>query len=442
MQNTDLLERMTPFQMSPENTVSSKVGKSCPSVGDPGGHLLDLHHMSLPAEAYGPKLHSSLPAGLARARRLEFLFCAGRDLKGSIPAFSSTFNALVLRDNQLESVPHLRLSTSAVMLLDHNRLSCRLPADSTSQGRACLVAVGNHMTWSGSIRELPSYIMPYERDGVLWFKRDAGTWFLGKLLIGSGALTMAMLLRVGCRGYVTITQRWHASRGMNRLISNLAIASLLFMVSQVVCSCILLMMVIGYDYYICGALRCPRPHAKVAEVLAAFRNPPPCSLIKWLCNGYVVVLFTFQSTRFTTDIKEKTSWKLQTYAHSCVRIHPLARPQQVSHHKQPHRHSPLERANVESGVWFCSDMPLATFAGHFPWKTASKRHKKTWANPGQVHGENFEFASLPALGFLERARYEQAVLRPRTKGLLMVVSKRWLEFCPESKSPYPLLTSI
>ena len=28
------------------------------------------------------------------------------------------------------------------------------------------------------------------------------------------------------------------------------------------------------------------------------------------------------------------------------------------------------------------------------------------------------------------------------KGLLMVVSKRWFEFCPESKFPYPLLTSI
>ena len=29
-----------------------------------------------------------------------------------------------------------------------------------------------------------------------------------------------------------------------------------------------------------------------------------------------------------------------------------------------------------------------------------------------------------------------------SKGLLMVVSRRWFEFCPEVKFPYPLLTPI
>ena len=215
--------------------------------------------MSLPEDVHGQKLHSSLPTGLARARSLELLFCASRHLEGSIPAFSSTFTTLVLRDNQLQSVPHLHLQASAVMLLDHNRLSCRLPADSASQGRVCLVAVGNHIIWSGSIRELPSYVMPYERDGVLWFKGDAGSWFLGKLLIGFGALMMVLCVRIGCYSFVDITQRWHVDSGKNGLVADLATASFLFMVSQVVGSCIISMMVIGYDYYMCAALRCAMP---------------------------------------------------------------------------------------------------------------------------------------------------------------------------------------
>ena len=141
--------------------------------------------------------------------RLNILICPGNYLEGSIPTFSSTFDTLVLRHNQLESVPHLNLlnpfmSEMALMLLDHNRLSCRLPADNPSRVKAALVAVGNRVIWSGSAEELPSYVFPYERDGVLWQKRDAGLWLLGKVLMGFGALMIAFLSRVGCRSYVGI----------------------------------------------------------------------------------------------------------------------------------------------------------------------------------------------------------------------------------------------
>ena len=59
---------------------------------------------------------------------------------------------------------------SAVVLLDHNRLSCRLPADIAVPVRASLVAVGNHLTWSGKDEALPSYVSQFERDGLFWFK--------------------------------------------------------------------------------------------------------------------------------------------------------------------------------------------------------------------------------------------------------------------------------
>ena len=49
-----------------------------------------------------------------------------------------------------------------------------------------------------------------------------------------------------------------ADRGMLGVMARLTTASLL-MVSQVVGSCILLMMVAGFDYYVCVLPRCPQP---------------------------------------------------------------------------------------------------------------------------------------------------------------------------------------
>ena len=231
--------------------------------------MLGLQQLSVAGEEERPKLHSSLPAGLAKARRLEFLVCAGHRLEGSIPAFSATLATLLLRHNQLESVPGLHLNTSAVMLLDHNRLSCGLPADNASHVSASLVAVGNRILWSGSAGELPSYVLAYERDAVLWHKRDAALWLLGKLLIGFSALLIAFRLRVGCRCYVDIMQRWHTDCGMHGRIAKLTTACSLFIVSQVVGGCVLLMMVVGCNYYICRTLM-------VCTAVCFFRVESPC----------------------------------------------------------------------------------------------------------------------------------------------------------------------
>ena len=64
---------------------------------------------------------------------------------------------------------------------------------------------------------------------------------------------------------------------------------------------------------------------------------------------------------------------------------------------------------------------------------------------GQMILHNFEgfhialWAKNPKLNFgILTSSNSQGI----TKGLLLVVSKQWFEFCPESKFPYPLLTSI
>ena len=48
---------------------------------------------------------------------------------------------------------------------------------------------------SESAEEFPSYVLAWERDDVLWHKRDEGVWLWWKILSGFNAL-MAALLRI------------------------------------------------------------------------------------------------------------------------------------------------------------------------------------------------------------------------------------------------------
>ena len=226
--------------------------------------LLYCRHIGILSRAQGPRLRGSLPARLLSTGQMvgpiSKIF-SGQQLEGAIAAvFSYTFTVLLLRQNAFQSVSFLELSGSRhvkpvfVVLMDQNRLSCRLPLCSrgkTFRPNASLVAVGNHLTWTGDRTTLPSYVLPYERNSLFWYKQDAGMCLLGKILAGGVCLAVVFAQQVGHRSYLDMTQRWHAGGGIHGIMAGLTKATLLFTFSQAIGSCILLLMVARCDYYMC-----------------------------------------------------------------------------------------------------------------------------------------------------------------------------------------------
>ena len=149
-------------------------------------------------------------------------------------------------------------------------------------------------------------------------------WLFVKLIAGFGALTFAFSLQLGCRRYVDITQRWHANSGRSRVLAKLTGSFFLFMVSQVVASCVLLMMVVGYDYY-----RCPTTFALASA----------CLLQSTPVQTTVVVIWA----RFGVEAHASRSGDWQSTANGV----------QLSDH---FLRDWSESSYVERFLWRCSDM--------------------------------------------------------------------------------------
>ena len=103
---------------------------------------------------------------------------------------------------------HLQNSScpSVTVILHQNRLSCQLPVeDNSSHVQASLVAVGNHLTWPVN-GHFPSWVAPFERDGLFWHHGDAGWWVMVKSLTGCGCLILVFLRRLGVHRCVSNQQ--------------------------------------------------------------------------------------------------------------------------------------------------------------------------------------------------------------------------------------------
>ena len=215
--------------------------------------LSRLRYFSYSSELHRRKIRGTLPPCLANAMHLQCLLGAYQHLEGSIPAFSSTFAVLALQENALQSLSRLRMHPSAAILLHRNRLSCRLSADSLSHAAASLVAMGNHLIWSGH-QVLPSWVLPYERDSLFWCHSDAGSWLLLKTLAGFSGLLLAWMLQLGCRRCIVSIEKWHGASGVHGLTADLTQQFFFFMLSQWLGSTILLLLVIRCSYLVCPTI--------------------------------------------------------------------------------------------------------------------------------------------------------------------------------------------
>ena len=150
------------------------------------GMLQSLKLMDIPGKEEGSssRHHSicgMMPSSLARLPFLTRVVLPSNRLEGPIPALAQSLDVCVLHQNSLQSLPGVHFTKSAQMrdgalvLLHRNRLSCRLPADNTSNASTTLVGLGNHLTYP-RYHQFPGWVSNYEHDEVFWIERSTHLW--------------------------------------------------------------------------------------------------------------------------------------------------------------------------------------------------------------------------------------------------------------------------
>ena len=214
------------------------------------GGFAKLQHLSVSGgEAHRPKLRGCVPSNIANLESLGNVLGSSQQLEGGIPRFTATLSILALHNNNMQKLTLLRSKASMIALLHNNHLSCRLPTHSASHVKLSLVAVGNHLTWTDE-QDLPAWILPMERDGLFWQKDGTAVLLLLKVLAGCGSMVFAFMLQVRVRK-LTVAPWWGAACGDQGALIRSTASLFSFMASQLVGSCLLLLVVLSCDYYIC-----------------------------------------------------------------------------------------------------------------------------------------------------------------------------------------------
>ena len=211
-----------------------------------------LAFWQLSGEGHRQTFRGSLPSSIARATSLAAFVAPGHHLEGSVPTFSPLLKVLDLHRNALELLLGLYLSSKSDMyiLLHRNRLSCKLPADKDTRVVMALVALGNHLTRLKE-KDYPAWVLPIERDGLFWCGSNDGFWLVAKALMGCGALVSVVLRRIGYQCLPGLWMGWQNSGQMHGVCARLAAGVFSCMASQVLWSCLLVLMVLTCTYYVC-----------------------------------------------------------------------------------------------------------------------------------------------------------------------------------------------
>ena len=204
-------------------------------------------------------MQGNLPSQLSRMPLLCRVVLQEHRLQGPIPSFPCTLDALVLHHNILQTLPKVvhfkgssQMKHGAVVLLHRNRLSGELPADNISKVQTALVGAGNHLMYPRR-SEFPSWVSPWEQDGLFWVDRHAFRSFVLRTLVASMAFAMVLQCKVGWTKYLSVTCRWHVVAGPNQQLV-LATTSLFSrLASHVLGSCLWLVLVLNNRYYTCPA---------------------------------------------------------------------------------------------------------------------------------------------------------------------------------------------
>ena len=158
--------------------------------------LLELWRLTVASANGRPQMHGALPPQLARLMDLTLVVAHSQKWEGPIPAFQCTFQVLSLHHNLLKHMPGLRLIPESALILHRNQLSCRLPACNNIVINTSLVAVGNHLTFPEK-GLFPSWVSPFEQDGLFWFRDDTGEQLLVKIIGGVVVFVMSFWWRIG-----------------------------------------------------------------------------------------------------------------------------------------------------------------------------------------------------------------------------------------------------
>ena len=231
-------------------------------------------------------MQGKLPSQLSRMPLLCRVVLQEHRLQGPIPSFPCTLDALVIHDNILQTLPkvvHFKASSQmrhgAVVLLHRNRLSGELPADNISKVQTALVGAGNHLTYPRQ-SEFPSWVSPWEQDGLFWVDRYAFRSFFLRTLVASLGFAMVLLYKIGWTKYLAVTCRWHAVAGPYQQLVMATTSLFCRLASHVLGSCLWLVLVLSNRYYTCPAFL-------VLATACLSESPLVLSMVTLLWSGLV-----------------------------------------------------------------------------------------------------------------------------------------------------------